>query len=333
LPLRDRVADVVAAPRFQRLVITVIVLNAATLGLETWSAAVDRFGPVLTFVDRAALYFFVAELGAKIYVFRSRFFRDPWNLFDLFVVGISLMPTTGGLAVLRALRILRALRLISAVPSLRRVVAALLGAVPGMASIAILLALVLYVAAVMGTKLYGRTAPDHFGDLPTSLFTLFQTMTGEAWPDIARDVMEEHPTAWIFFVIFILICTFVVLNLFIAVVVSAMEEEQMEERAELAHAAEDAARDANQAILAEFAALRGELAALRGAVLTGSPAVGTAERAVAESTPTEPTPMEPTPTERPTTERAAESAAAGAADARAEEVTAEPASSAGPGVP
>ena len=152
---------------------------------------------------------------------------------------------------LRALRILRALRLISAVPGMRKVVNGLLSAMPGMISIVLLLGLVLYVGAVLATELYGVTAPDHFGHLGNSLFTLFQVMTGEAWPDIAAQVLPAHPTAWIFFVVFILTSTFVVLNLFTAVVVSAMEPERREEQL------------VDATLLAEIRALRAEIAELR----------------------------------------------------------------------
>ncbi|GAA3508030.1 voltage-gated sodium channel [Streptosporangium album] len=262
MPTRERVRAVLETPRFQRFIIAVIVTNAATLGLETSAVAVGRYGTALTVVDHLALYIFVAELTAKLYVDRLRFFRDPWNLFDTLIVTVSLLPTAGGLSVLRALRILRALRLISVVPSLRRVVTALLTAVPGMTSIVLLLGLVLYVAAVMGTKLYHATAPEYFGDLPTSLFTLFQMMTGDAWSDITREVMDEHPSAWVFFVLFMLVCTFVVLNLFIAVVVSAMEDEHTEESVQ-------ATRDLGVTVLAELAALRAEVRELReGAPVT-----------------------------------------------------------------
>ncbi|WP_405150727.1 ion transporter [Sphaerisporangium sp. NBC_01403] len=258
--MRDRVRQALESQWFQRAIVAVIVVNAATLGVETSPSALASYGTVLHVVDRAALYVFVAELLAKMYVYRARFVRDPWNLFDTVIVAVSLMPTAGGLSVLRALRILRALRLISVVPSLRRVVSALLTAVPGMASIALLLALVLYVASVMATKLYGAASPDYFGDLPTSLFTLFQTMTGDGWSDINRDVMEHHPSAWVFFVIFVLICTFVVLNLFIAVVVSAMEEEHQRERVP------GDSGDSGGSVAAELAALRAEIAALRAAM-------------------------------------------------------------------
>ncbi|GIH96198.1 ion transporter [Planobispora siamensis] len=257
--MRERVRAVLETSRFQQMIITVIVINAATLGLETSADVVGRYGTALTIVDHIALYVFVAELAAKVYVYRGRFFRDPWNLFDASIVLVSLLPTAGGLSVLRALRILRALRLISVVPSLRRVVTALLTAVPGMTSIVLLLGLVLYVAAVMSTKLYQSTAPAYFGDLPTSLFTLFQMMTGDGWSDITREVMDEHPWAWVFFVLFMLVCTFVVLNLFIAVVVSAMEEEHAEESVQ-------ATEELGTVVLAELAALRAEVRELRDRV-------------------------------------------------------------------
>lgn len=256
MPTRERLRATLETSRFQHFITAVIVINAATLGLETSTGAVERYGAVLTVIDHLALYIFVAELAVRLYAYGWRFFRSPWNVFDAAIVTISLLPTSGGLSVLRAARIVRALRLISVVPSLRRVVTALLTAVPGMASIALLLGLVLYVAAVMGTKLYHAVAPEYFGDLPTSLFTLFQMMTGDAWSDITREVMVEYPSAWVFFVTFMLVCTFVVLNLFIAVVVSAMEEEHAEESV---HATEELGR----AVLAELASLRAEVRELR----------------------------------------------------------------------
>jgi voltage-gated sodium channel len=258
-PVRERTRAVLSDRRFQNFIVVIILVNAGTLGLETVPAVVERYGHALTVVDHAALYIFVAELLAKIYVERSAFVRDPWNLFDAVIVAIALVPMAGGLSVLRSLRILRALRLLSVVPSLRRVVSALLRALPGMSSIVVLLSLVLYVAAVMATKLYGQDSPERFGSLPTSLFTLYQTMTGDDWGNIARDVMDVHPSAWVFFTIFILVCTFVVLNLFMAVVVSAMDEESAEERAAL----EEDGDAHTRLILAELAALRREVAELR----------------------------------------------------------------------
>jgi len=260
---RQRARVLVENPLFQKIIIWVIVLNAITLGLETSDRVTRDFGGLLHVADRIMLAIFVAELACRLYAYGWRFFKDSWNVFDFLIVGISLLPATGPFSVLRALRVLRVLRLISAVPAMRRVVAGLLAAVPGMASIGALLGLIIYVAAVMGTKLFGDISPEYFGGLDTTLFTLFQTMTGEAWPDIARDVMAEAPMAWIFFVIYILVSSFAVLNLFIAVIVSGMEKTVANDlmEAEDQHAADQAASD--KLILEELRALRAEIAELK----------------------------------------------------------------------
>ncbi len=261
--LQQKTRALVDAPLFQRTIIVVIVLNAISLGLETSPQIVARFGALLAVVDRVMLAIFVVELLLRLFAYRAAFFRDPWSVFDFIIVGIAVLPSSGAFSVLRALRVLRVLRLISAVPSMRRVVGALLAALPGMGSIAAMLALVLYVAAVMATSLFGSIAPEYFGHLGTSLFTLFQTMTGEAWPDVARAVMVEMPYAWIFFIVFILVSTFSVLNLFIAVVVNAMQEQVADEmRAEEdQHAAEASSERA--VLLDELRAVRREVAELR----------------------------------------------------------------------
>ncbi|MGH3824902.1 MAG: ion transporter [Pseudonocardiaceae bacterium] len=260
---RERLRKLVDGDRFQRFIVAVIVLNAVTLGLETSERVVAAYGELLHAVDRLALAVFVVELVLRLVAHGPRFFRDPWSVFDFLIVGIALIPATGAFSVLRALRILRVLRLVSLVPSMRGVVAALLTAVPGMASIAALLGLLLYVAAVMATQLFGDGVPDRFGDLSTSLFTLFQVMTTDDWANIARAAMAVEPLAWIFFVIYMLLSTFAVLNLFIAVVVRAMEEQVATEvKADVAeHQREDAV--ATAAILEEVRALRAEVAELR----------------------------------------------------------------------
>lgn len=259
--MRERVQRIVDAPAFHRVIIGVILVNAATLGCETSPQLVADYGVVLHAVDRAALAVFVVELAARLYARGAKFFRDPWSCFDAAIVGIALLPTSGAFGVLRALRILRALRLISVVPSMRRVVSALLTAVPGMASIAALLGLILYVAAVVATKLFSTTSPEYFGDLGNSLFTLFQVMTGEAWSEAARTVMTEQPLAWIFFVGYIAITTFTVLNLFIAVAVSAMESQVAHERRQQDR--ED--KTALDALHTEIRQLRAEIHALHDA--------------------------------------------------------------------
>jgi voltage-gated sodium channel len=243
----------VEAPAFQRLILILIVVNAIILGLETVPVVMSAIGPLLMMLDRTLLAIFVAELALKVIAYRRDFLRDPWNIFDLFVVGIALIPASGPLSVLRALRVLRVLRVISAIPSMRRVVAALLGAIPGIASILGLLSLVYYVFAVMAVKLFGAAFPEWFGSIPAAAYTLFQVMTLESWSmGIVRPVMEVHPQAWAFFLPFILVTTFSVLNLFIGIVVDAMQRQQADERP-----------DPQAEIIAEIRALREDIAAIR----------------------------------------------------------------------
>jgi len=253
---RERVRVLIEDVRFERAITALIVANAITLGLETSPAVVARFGGLLHVIDRTALGVFVVELLSRFFVYRTRFFHDPWRVFDFVVVGIALMPASSAFSVLRALRVLRVLRLVSLVPSMRGVVSALLTALPGMASIVGLLALVLYVSAVLATKLFREISPEFFGDLGTSLFTLFQVMTIEGWPDIARGVMAQSPYAWVFFVVYLLIATFMVLNLFIAVVVNAMQSQVTEDLKGEGEAH-------TRLILDEVRALRQEIDALR----------------------------------------------------------------------
>lgn len=251
--MRARVGALVDSPRFQKAIMIIIAINAVTLGLETSPAAMAAAGPLLIAADRVMLTIFVAEIGLRLFAHGMRFFRDPWNIFDFVVVALALAPATTGFAVLRALRVLRVLRIISAVPKMRMVVQALLSAIPGISSIVALLALIFYVMAVMATKMFGPSFPEWFGSIPASLYSLFQIMTLESWSmGIVRPVMEVYPYAWMFFVPFILIATFTVLNLFIAVVVGAMQSQHEAEQAKIESSASDERHD----ILMELRALR-----------------------------------------------------------------------------
>ncbi len=251
----------VESAAFQRFIMAVIIANAVLLGLETSPSTMALAGDLIMLLDTIALGIFVIEIGLKLVVYRLNFFRDPWNLFDFVIVGVSLVPSGQGLSVLRALRIVRALRLISAVPRMRLVMEALLSAIPSMGSVCALLLLVFYVASVMATKLFGADFDAWFGTVGRSAYSLFQIMTLESWSmGIVRPVMEVHPYAWAFFVPFILIVTFAVLNLFIAIIVNSMQDAASEDD-EVA-AAHDAALDK---LTAEVAALRGEIQNLTAA--------------------------------------------------------------------
>jgi len=261
----------VESSRFQNFIIAVIVINAITLGLETSPTVIAAAGSALVMLDRVALAIFVLEIVLKLVVYRHNFFRSGWNVFDFLIVGVTLLPVGEGVSVLRALRILRALRLISVVPSMRKVVNALLRAIPGMSSVLTLLLLVFYVAAVMATKLFATDFPEWFGSIGASFYTLFQVMTLESWSmGIVRPVMEVHPLAWLFFVVFILTTTFAVLNLFIAIVVDAMNTSD--------HAEQEETRELvvteHELVMAELKALRTELAELRAERGGAAPASG-----------------------------------------------------------
>jgi voltage-gated sodium channel len=262
--LRSRLRIFLCRPWVQHTILALIIANAIILGLETSAAVRASHGELLAALDRVILAVFVAEIAARVFVHRSAFFRDPWSLFDFFVVGIALLPATGQFSVLRALRVLRVLRVLTIVPSMRRVVGGLLAAIPGLASIAMVLGLIFYVFAVITTNLFGERFPDWFGTLGRSLYSLFQVMTLESWSmGIVRPVMEVYPYAWGFFIPFILIATFTMLNLFIGIIVSAMQSFTDADKAETIAAVEDAREHIEADLHTEVKALRGEIAELR----------------------------------------------------------------------
>ena len=222
---------------FIRFITILILINAVTLGLETDASILNKYGAILHFIDLVILIVFTIELVLKFYAYRLDFFRSNWNVFDFLIVAIAWMPASGPLSVLRALRILRVLRLLSVVPQMRRVIAALGHSIPGMASVVAVLCLLFYVSAVLATKLFGvnqdPNMQEWFGTIGASAYTLFQIMTLESWSmGIVRPTMEHYPFAWLFFVPFIIITSFAVLNLFIGIIVDAMQMVQREEHLE-----------------------------------------------------------------------------------------------------
>ncbi|MFN6263007.1 MAG: ion transporter [Chromatiaceae bacterium] len=270
-PLRLRVKTFVELPRFGQCILALILLNAVLLGMETSAALMAQYGSTLLLLDKILLSVFVVELLLRIFAYRAAFFKDPWSLFDFAVVAIALIPASGPLAVLRSLRVLRVLRVLSMVPSMRRVVSALLGSLPGLSSIALVLVLIYYVFAVMATKIFGAAFPEWFGSIGGSFYTLFQVMTLESWSmGIARPVMEQFPYAWLFFVPFILVATFTMLNLFIAIIVNTMQTFSEEEHASQRALDKQAELREQQLLHTELRAIREELQQLREAVKSQS---------------------------------------------------------------
>jgi len=237
---RQQVADWLDTPRVRNAIIAVILFNAVILGLETWDTLMAEAGVVILLADRICLAIFCAEILLKLYAHRLKFFRSGWNIFDFVIVGIALIPAGQGLSVLRALRILRVLRVVSVSPNLRRVVEGFVTALPGMGSVFLLMGIIFYIGAVMATKLFGASFPEWFGSLGASLYSLFQIMTLESWSmGIVRPVLEVYPYAWVFFVPFIMVTTFAVVNLLVGLIVNSMQDAHAAE----SNAATDAYRD------------------------------------------------------------------------------------------
>ena len=263
--VRRRVGAFMESPRVTRAITAVIVFNAITLGLETSAGVMERAGPILLLLDDIVLAIFVVELLTKLFAFGWRYFTNGWNVFDFIIVGIALAPASGDLTVLRALRILRVLRLVAIVPSMRKVVMALMAAIPGVSSVIALLALVYYVFAVMVTKLYGKAFPDWFGTVGDSMYSLFQIMTLESWSmGIVRPVMEQFPGAWMVFVPFILMTSFAVINLFIAVIVNAMTEQSQAESAALKEEMHAVTEAEASALMQRMEALQRQMDEIKG---------------------------------------------------------------------
>lgn len=250
------IKNIVESTWFQSFIIAVIILNGIVLGFQTSRTLSPQIIQLLDMVDMLCLTIFCVEILMKFVVYRFSFFKEGWNVFDLLIVIVALIPSSGSLSILRAFRILRVLRLVTAVASFRRVVAGMLLAIPGVGSVGGLLLLVFYISGVLSTMLFGENFPQWFGTLGKSMYSLFQIMTLESWSmGIVRPVMEVQPYAWVFFIPFITVTTFTVLNLFIGIVVDAMATVKEAEVEEL--------HDDHQDIESMIADLHSEVKALR----------------------------------------------------------------------
>lgn len=240
----NKLEEIVYSKRFDRFILAVIVINAITLGLETAPVLLHKYHFLTQAIDKICLAIFVIEILAKLLVRKIRFFQDPWSVFDFIIVGIAFLPTNNAFHALRTLRVLRTLRLISVSSQLRKVVTGLLAAIPGLGAVSTILLLLFYIGSVIATKMFRHEFPEWFGSVGSSAYSLFQIMTLESWSmGIVRPVMEQFPWAWAFFVPFILITSFTMLNLFIAVIVNSMQiesEQSAADRAEQGHSEREA---------------------------------------------------------------------------------------------
>lgn len=201
-----------------------VVINALIWGLQTFSwSHKPGISHVLNLIDQTLLGVFLVELVVRIYASGFRFFEKGWNLFDTFVILIALVPAAGALSTLRTLRILRVMRLVELFPKMRLVVSSVCRAVPGILSVAGILLLSFYVASIIAFNLFGNDS-EHFRSLPRSMFTLFQLMLGDDWGSIVESLLQNHPYCYLFFIPFMILMTFTVLNLFFGLVVNSMQE-------------------------------------------------------------------------------------------------------------
>ena len=240
----------------QRIIIGLIILNSIIIGFETSPEILSSYGDLLQLIDRVILAVFVIEMLLKLYADRLSYFANGWNVFDFIIVMVALLPTYGSLSILRVFRIFRALRLIKNVPKLRFIVEALFHSLPSLSWIFVLLSIVFYVFAVVGTKAFGAEYPVWFGTLSASMFTLFQIMTLEGWAEISRSIQDTHPFATIYFISFILIASYTTLNIFIAIVVNTMSEIQHNDNKEQIQAIEHIIKDERTELINDIKILK-----------------------------------------------------------------------------
>lgn len=252
--MAEKIKKLIESSKFQNFIIILIVINAIVLGLETSKNITKDYGKILSFLDWIILKIFIVEIGLKIYVQRIKFFTKPWNIFDFIIILIALAPVSQAFSSLRTLRVLRVLRLVSSISTMRKVIEGLFSAIPGIISVSSIMSIFFYIFAVIGTHLYGEQFPQWFGSLGKTMFTLFQVMTLESWSmGIVRPVMDVYPSAWAFFILYILVTTFTMLNLFIAIIVNAMssgsDEIAQESRLEVKDLIIKEIRDAEKRIM------------------------------------------------------------------------------------
>ena len=261
----NNVKNIIESSLFTKFITYLIILNGITMGFETSKEFSANYGVYTTIFNQVVISIFTIEIVLRIYVHRLSFFKDPWSIFDFTIVAVSLVPASAGFEILKVLRVLRLFRLVTVVPQMRKIVSALISVIPGMLSVIALMTLFFYIFAIMSTQLFGEKFPEWFGTLGESFYTLFQIMTLESWSmGIVRPVMDIYPYAWVFFVPFILVATFVMINLVVAIIVDAMailNKSEEEHIIQEVHSQEDS-------INSEIIKLREEIVELKNLIKT-----------------------------------------------------------------
>ncbi|MDX8388781.1 MAG: ion transporter [Ghiorsea sp.] len=231
--MRETVKNIVAHVYFEYFIVAVILINAVVIGMETSPDYAQRFGVIFEIINDLILGIFIIEAAMKMFALSPKvykYFQNGWNLFDFSIIVLSLIPSTGGLAMLaRLARLLRVFRLITVIPELRLIVATLVRSIPSMGNIMILMSIIFYIFAVAGQQLFHEHDPEHWDNLGISLLSLFRIVTLEDWTDLMYTTMEVYAYSWIYFVSFVILGTFVIINLFIAIVLNNLDEAKQEE--------------------------------------------------------------------------------------------------------
>lgn len=222
---------------FEYTIIALILGNGVLLGLGTFPPLEQQYGDLLHLGNQIVLAVFIIEALMKMIAVAPRvdmYFRDGWNVFDFLVIVFSLVPATGEFAMIaRMARLLRVLRLISAIRELRLIVAALVRSIPSVGHVMLLMSILVYIYAIIGYQLFHEHDPTHWRNLGTSVLTLFNIITLEGWTVILDNAMQLHTWAWLYFVSYVIIGTFVVINLFIAIIINNLDEAKDERLREL----------------------------------------------------------------------------------------------------
>lgn len=227
-------ARLVDSGPFQGFIFTIIVLNAIVLGLETYGAIQDRYGDTLFLLNEIFLGIFIVEILLRISSYFPKpwnYFRNGWNVFDFVVVFAVFIPgVRQNASVLRLVRLLRVVRVVSVLPDLRVLISGMWRAIPPIASMAAMAMLLLFIYGMIGWKIFGEAIPDRWGDIGSAMLTLFTVLTLEGWNEILFAGQEVTRWSWVFFVSFVLIASFLLINILIAIIINAVEEAREAER-------------------------------------------------------------------------------------------------------
>ncbi len=210
---------------FQFSVISIIILNAITLGISTYELN-SILKNTIQILDYGITVFFVIEILIRFISEPKKinFFKSGWNIFDTIIVLISLIPipNNSSFLLLRLLRVFRVLRLISVIPELKKIIEALINSIKKVFYVSLLLFIILYIYATIGSILFGEVIPYRWSDVGVSLITLFQVLTLSSWETVMLPLQEIFWWAWIYFFSFIIICAITMMNLLIAVIVDVI---------------------------------------------------------------------------------------------------------------